>query len=145
MSLNSDNNLPEGIDVLSDEFADDIIRWGSIRRVGYDVYILKDNAILCTAMIGSSYNGHVRVYLNTTEAFEIFKDVEIFKVLGKHGSLPFNSHTGWYEIGMTADEDDDFCIGLAIVDKLYFDLGIASKMRYSHILGYGNLRNKDTK
>src|SRR6218665_1577998 len=121
-------NLPDGIDVFSADFATDVARWGTLRGVGEEVYVIKNNEILCTAHIGSSYNGHVRIYLNTPEAFEAFKDVEVFKILGKHGSLPFNQVTGWYSLGLTSDQDDDFCLDLTIVDKLYFDLGISSKM-----------------
>lgn len=137
-------NLPEGIDVFSADFATDVARWGTLRGVGEDVYVIKNNEILCTARIGSSYNGHVRIYLNSPEAFEIFKDVEVFKVLGKDGSLPFNQVTGWFEMCMTRDDDDEFCLDLTIVDKLYFDLGISSKMRFGHIPGFGEGRTVRT-
>lgn len=137
-TLNKDVNLPEEIDLWSEEFITDISHFPAVENVGCNVYLIENNEIACVARIGSLYDGIVRVYLNNDAALERFKDDYAVKVLGAHASFPFNQRTGWYEMGMAAD-DDISRRGLTIVDKFHFDLGIASKMRYSHIVGYGKL------
>lgn len=139
---NREYNLPEGVDFYSPEFIQDIFRYPAIGNVGNEVYILRDNAVLCTAHIGSSYMDHVRVYLTSPEALEIFKDDYAVKFLGKHASFPFGINTGFYEFGLNVDDSEDRGVGLTIVDKRDFDWGFASKMRYAHIPGFGD-KTKD--
>lgn len=136
-NTNLEYNLPDGIDFYSQDFVLDLMRYPAVEGTGRDVYILKDNVILCLGRVGSSYRSHVMVYLENQEALEIFRDDEGVKIAGKNAPFPFYDASGWYVFGRITDESEERGIGLTIVDKMAFDLGIASKMRYSHIPSFG--------
>lgn len=139
---NAEYNLPDNVDLYSEQLANDFSRRPAVNNISNGVYILRDNKIVCEAMIGSSYRGIVRVYLKE-EGLEIFKDDYAVRILGKHASFPFHDVTGFYAFGLIGDDPEDRGVGLTIVDKLDFDFGFASRMRYSHIPGFANRTKGD--
>lgn len=142
MNFNAEYNLPENADFHSDEFILDISRFPAVGKCGEVVYLIKDNAILCTGIVGSTYANKATVYLDNPEALAIFKDDEYVKVLGKNAPFPFDINTGWYMFGIR-QESEDRGVGITIVSKTNFDFGIASKMRYGHIPGFRASLNKN--
>lgn len=135
--MDNEYNLPEGTEILHDTLIKDCAKFPAVEGCK-DIYILKNNEILCSARVGSSYNGQVLVYLENEEALEIFKNDIGVRILGKNAPFPFYEKTGWYVFGRFDEEDEERGVGLTIVDKFAFAFGIASEMRYSHIPGYGN-------
>lgn len=137
-ALLNDYNLPSTVDIYSDAYIKSIGMFPAIENVARDVYIIRNNEIVCTGRVGSSYMGEAIVYLENEEAIEVFKDDALVKSLGRNAPFPFLINAGWYSFGRFDDEDEERGVGLTVVDKFAFDFGIASTLRYAHIAGFGN-------
>lgn len=110
----------------------------------HGMYFIKDNKIVGKAVVNSTYNNLVRVRIDSSDpaTVEFFKDDELVKEIGEYATFRFEMITGTYA-GTHPDEPADRGEGLSVVDAFEFDLGIASRLRYGEIEGFGGRKKKN--
>lgn len=123
---------------IDDDVMQDFVRFPAVESCGSNVYILHDDKVVGTGIVGSRYELEVTVYYEADKQ-PFWKDDWAVAVLGKYAGFKFLKHDGKY-FQTYSDEPESRTLeleGYAIVDKHAFDFGFASEKRYGHIEGFG--------
>lgn len=151
----SENQEDQKMQVLVIEIDENSERMMDLRRypaiesgsMHYGVYFIKDNKVVGLGKISSRYDYLVRVIPDWSDAetASYFAEDSMAKKAGEsmrdYISFRFEEITGDYA-GTYPDEPIDRGEGLRVVDRMSFDLGFASKLRFGEVEGFGRGRRR---
>lgn len=134
----------ENRDDTTDDIAylEDLFAYPAINESTQRLYVIHANTIVGEVRIGAKhyYNGLCQVItIYYGEDTPFWKDDSVVALLGTNTCFKFLSHTGKYRktYGDEPIERSEYMQDFTLVDSMYFDFGLASKLRFGHIPGYG--------